>query len=387
MSPGHLSGIELTEYLDGELSPAEAARRGRHLAACDRCRQALAELRQVVEVVEAVTPLAPPSHLRARVAAELGAEPAPALACREAGPLLHGYVDGELSPVMVGAVQRHIHTCLRCRAELVVLTKMISAVRSLRALAPPAAVRETVWAARRMSPGPVGAASPWRARLRPALAMAAVAAAALLTVLLRPGSRPTEVVVRPPSTPAISQPVPPTSAAPAEEQTGPISTAAASTSQETAGSTAGGGNLRRPEPAGEAGNAAGPRAGYRRDSVVTFAHGPAAEPGRNALGSESRPPSIPTASATPPAVLTLRAIAGAAGADSGGHRGMAAASDRFSTLAWETALATPPSGSATAGSETPAGGTTAGEPREGTHPSSGSRDDRADSFSLHTPVV
>jgi anti-sigma factor RsiW len=387
MSPGHLSGIELTEYLDGEQSPAEAARTDRHLAACDRCRQALAELRQVVEVVETVAPVAPPSHLRARVAAELGAEPAPALACREAGPLLHGYVDGELPPVMVGAVQRHVHTCLRCRAELVLLTKVVGVVRSLRALAPPAAIRETVWAAQRMLPVPVGATSPRRARLRPALAMAAVAAAALLVVLVRPGSRPTEVAVRHPSNSAISEPVQPTSAAPGEEQTEPVSTAAASTSQETAGSTARGANLHRPEPAGGPGDTAGPPARYRRDSVVTFAHGPSAEPGRNALSSESRPASVTTASATPPAVLTLRAIAGAAGADSGGRRGMAAASDRFSTLAWETALATPPSGSSTAGSETTTGGTTAGEPREEPRRSSGSGDNRADSFSIRTPVV
>jgi anti-sigma factor RsiW len=380
MSSGHLSGIELSEYLDGELSPAEAARRDRHLAACDRCRQALAEMRQVVQVVETVAPVAPPSHLRARVAAELGAAPAPALACREAGPLLHGYVDGELSPVMVGAVQRHVHTCLRCRAELVLLTKMVGVVRSLRALAPPAIIRETVWAVQRMLPVPVGASSPWRARLRPALAVAAIAGAALLALMVRPTSPPTEVAARPPSVafPNSSQPVLPPAAPPssaAQDEAGSPSSAGPLSAAESP-------NPRRPEPAGGPGETAGPRARYRGDSVVTFAHGPSAEPGRNGLSSESRPASV-----TPPAVLTLRAIASAAGADSGGHRGMAAASDRFSTLAWETALATPPSGSSTAGSETTTGGTTAGEPREEPGRSSGNGGNRADSFSIHTPVV
>ncbi len=380
MGLGHLSRIELTDFLDGGLSPDQARRAERHLAACDRCRQALGDLRQAASAMHLVAPVAAPSDLRERVAARLVADPAPGLACREAGPLLHGYVDGELSPARVASVQRHVRVCVRCRAELVVLTRMVGLLRSLSALKPPAAIREAVWAARRALPAPLGGPSLWRARLRPALAFAAAAAAVLLVALVRPASRPTEVAMNAPTVVSPSEmtaevtPSPSsadnTSAPAASGDTGvttsetPVETALASSEGATGPSA--GGSTSTPEV------------------TVAVRHGPSPEPMTSlpSRGGEYHMRTSPSTPPVPSAVLTLKAIASAAVGESGGERKMAAAGEPFATLDSEARLAAPPQSKPAAASgredETPAPEATFDDQPNGAGARSRPGDDRAD---------
>jgi hypothetical protein len=61
----------LSEYLDGELKPAERARLEAHLADCRACATALAELRQVVERARTLTDAPPPGDLWPAIEARL----------------------------------------------------------------------------------------------------------------------------------------------------------------------------------------------------------------------------------------------------------------------------------------------------------------------------
>jgi len=381
MGLGHLSGIELTDYLDSGLSPVRARRAERHLAACGRCRQALADLRQAASAMQVVATVAAPSDLRERVAAKLAAEPAPGLACREAVPLLHGYVDAELSPALVASVQRHVRVCVRCRAELVVLTRMVGLLRSLRALKPPAAIRETVWAARRALPAPLGGPSLWRARLRPALAFAAVAAAVLLVALVRPASRPTEVAMNPP---AVS---PSPSGTTAEVMRSPSSVRATAESAPAAESGVTAPETRAETTAASGENAADRSAGppaLRSEVTVAVRRGPSPEPVivLPSRGGEYRTRTSLSTPLVPSAVLTLKAIASAAVGESGAQRGMAAAGEPFATLDSEARLAAPPQSRPAAANgredETPAPEATIDDQPDGAGARSRSGDDRAD---------
>lgn len=60
-------GEILSAYLDGELSPEEAASLEEHLSLCSECRHALAELRHMKEALMAIPPVEPPSELRGRI--------------------------------------------------------------------------------------------------------------------------------------------------------------------------------------------------------------------------------------------------------------------------------------------------------------------------------
>jgi len=387
MGLGHLSGIELTDYLDGGLSPARATRAERHLAACDRCRQALADLRQAARAMEVVAPVAVPSDLRERVLAKLAAEPAPGLArrpfgglaCREAGPLLHGYVDGELSPALVTSVQRHVRVCVRCRAELVVLTRVVGLLRSLRALKPPAAIRETVWAARRALPAPLAAPSLWHARLRPALAFAAVAAALLLVALVKPASRPTQVAMKPPvvSSPSemTAEVTPSPSSADTAAEPGASGDTGVTTSETPVETT--------PASSGGAAGRSAAESASAPEVTVAVLHGPSPHPVTvlPSRGGEYRTRTSPATPSVPSAVLTLKQIASAAVGDSGAHRGMAAAGEPFATLDWEARLAAPPQAKPAASGrrdEAPAPEGTSSDRPAGAGVPSRTGDDRAD---------
>jgi hypothetical protein len=62
MDAGHWTD-RLSEYMDGELSPAERAAAERHLAGCPECTAILVELREVVEAAAALPVLAPERDL------------------------------------------------------------------------------------------------------------------------------------------------------------------------------------------------------------------------------------------------------------------------------------------------------------------------------------
>ena len=65
----------LSEYLDGELAPADREALEMHLAGCDACASTLAELRAVVHRAHSLTDPAAPPALWGRIAAEIGAAP------------------------------------------------------------------------------------------------------------------------------------------------------------------------------------------------------------------------------------------------------------------------------------------------------------------------
>lgn len=62
----------LSEYIDGELAPAERTALEAHLAGCDECRDTLAGLRRVVTRARALEDRPPASDLWAGVAARIG---------------------------------------------------------------------------------------------------------------------------------------------------------------------------------------------------------------------------------------------------------------------------------------------------------------------------
>jgi len=62
----------LSDYLDGELAPAEHAAVERHLARCSECRVMLEELREVVTHAAALQDVGPEQNLWGAVAARIG---------------------------------------------------------------------------------------------------------------------------------------------------------------------------------------------------------------------------------------------------------------------------------------------------------------------------
>jgi hypothetical protein len=65
----------LSEYLDGELPPAEREEIERHLETCEECSAALAELRGVVARVQALNDRPPSTDLWPGIAAFIGDQP------------------------------------------------------------------------------------------------------------------------------------------------------------------------------------------------------------------------------------------------------------------------------------------------------------------------
>jgi len=66
MTRDHVTEL-LSPYLDDQVNPAERDRITRHLDACDACRKYLGSLREVVELIGSVTPVAAPESFRSRV--------------------------------------------------------------------------------------------------------------------------------------------------------------------------------------------------------------------------------------------------------------------------------------------------------------------------------
>jgi anti-sigma factor RsiW len=74
--------VELTAYVDGELSPAEVAAVQTHLHRCASCRSTEALLRRTVETLAALPAFEPSRDLRRRVLTGVDGAPAAALAAR-----------------------------------------------------------------------------------------------------------------------------------------------------------------------------------------------------------------------------------------------------------------------------------------------------------------
>ena len=186
MSRRHLSEIELTEYADGEMSPARAGWMEAHLRRCDACAEALAESRRAAALVGRLRPVAVPAALRQRISLALAREAEKTLSCRQMVPLLHAYLDRCLCPVLAEPVRGHLERCAHCRQEFGLLTRATRLVRALPAASVPVEVRERVAAARRLRlPG-----SAWGVPMRPALAAAGLVALGALALLFRPGLSP-----------------------------------------------------------------------------------------------------------------------------------------------------------------------------------------------------
>jgi len=390
MGDRHLSEVDLVQYADGAAAPSQVRRIEEHLRVCAACAEAVAGVRAAAAAVRQVPTVAVPEDLRQRVAAAMAAESARSLTCREAGPLIHLHLDQELAPAGVVALRHHLTDCLRCQAEWVTLSAMARLVRSLRVFSAPSAVREVVWAALRSRPAPVA----WAVRLRPALAVAVLATAALF-VFAPPGQRPERETRRVIAT------------APAElgepgdaDQSGAAQgedVAMAEMSEATAGEVVGpgGGPLQSARagqshkverPVGVA--SAAPKRQWLTDSAtgagaLHVGKGPAPEPeGTVAVRVASRVPS---------AVLTLREIAMAHAAITHGQRALDTAGETFATLDSESTLARLPESPAVGPSAGPGSSTVPpgeGESgRGGAEPEREIGRDRADSSLPRYPVV
>ena len=66
----------LSEYMDGELSPSDAAALEAHLTACPSCMAAVAELREVVARAQSLPPRAPDADLWPGIAQRIDTPPA-----------------------------------------------------------------------------------------------------------------------------------------------------------------------------------------------------------------------------------------------------------------------------------------------------------------------
>jgi len=187
MTGRHLSEVELTEYADGHMRDGGMERAEGHLRACDSCAAALASLRVAAAAAGRLNTVTVPDNLRRRVWERLASECRETLTCQSALPLLHGHVDGLLSPVMALPLQHHLDACGSCRRELTALWRVSDAVRSLTPARPPARIWQQV-AARRLAGRPVARA--WRRRLLVPATAASLAALGVLAVLLRPVMQP-----------------------------------------------------------------------------------------------------------------------------------------------------------------------------------------------------
>jgi len=206
-----VNGEMLSAFADGELTPSQAAAIRQHLAGCAGCRAQLAALRQVTGLVRSLEEVAPPSDLRARMAARV-LTPAP-VTCAQVGAQIDALVDGSLAAEQMEIVQAHLAECAGCRERYRLHEEMVSALRSMPLVDPPARLRERVYA--RQQPKPVWRLQPvWKA-VTGAAGLAA-AAAGLMLALRSPQLPPVPVAATPgPSDQVIAAQAPTPAATPA----------------------------------------------------------------------------------------------------------------------------------------------------------------------------
>ena len=319
----HLSKIELVDSLDGALTDARARWAEVHLSQCKTCATALSEMRSVAEAVRSLEDVAAPEGLRQRVLGAAEVREGLRSTCRQTAPLLHQYLDEQLAPVPMAALDLHLRACARCRTEMVALRAARRLVQSLPPVTPPGRVREAVYAARRAAPS----RWLWGARLRPALAAAGVAAALGVLLLLRGPSPevahqrgPTAIAHRPPS--------------PAEVPAAPLSsTTLAASDSEAAALAAADTEAAQATDEGQREPVDEPRAPARPRMVAHVPKGPSPAPTSDETGSAGI--------SAPSALRTLRAVAGGAAHDREVQLAMDLAGERFATLRSETMLHLP----------------------------------------------
>jgi anti-sigma factor RsiW len=179
------SSEELISFVDGELSPAQAAEFQRHLADCPACRRELARLKQTASLVGALAEVAPPADLQARVERR-AAQPRAVtpLACVSVREMLDEYAHGELAGSTEASVLAHLGECHACSRELARLDQEVGLVRTLADVTPPARIRYKVQSAMILHTRPVYAR--WSFRGMVATAATAAAAAAVMLALRAP---------------------------------------------------------------------------------------------------------------------------------------------------------------------------------------------------------
>jgi anti-sigma factor RsiW len=203
------SSEELTSFVDGELSPAQAAEFQRHLAECPACCRELSRLKQTASLVGALAEVAPPADLQARVEHK-AAQPRAVtpLACVSVREMLDEYAHGELAGSTEASVLAHLGECQACSRELARLDQDVGLLRTLADVNPPARIRYKVKSAAILRSRPLHA----RLSVRGVVATAATAAAAAVVVLtLRAPtltSNPTAVASRPLPGPTSAAPAP-----------------------------------------------------------------------------------------------------------------------------------------------------------------------------------
>lgn len=319
----HLSGIELTEYADGETPSSKRDRVEEHVRRCTRCAAAAASLRDAVSAVGALKAVAPPADLRLRVEQRMAAPSALDVTCRQAGPLLHGHLDECLSATDEAVLAQHVAACGLCRAELTALRAAKRLVASLPRVESPNVVRESVAAARRTRAPDM----PWRARWAPALAAASVVVVGGLSLLIatrQPVGSPAGVRVTE-ARPALTAP-----AVVVAEHAGRVAEP-----EEVAED----GEIEAAVTAGEPLPSDDPTPAERRieslAGVVLASVGPAPLP----TVLETSVAEVPL----PSALRTLRQVAERASHEHGVQRAMELAGERFATLDSERVLARLPS--------------------------------------------
>lgn len=157
---GH-PGDLLSAWLDGELTPAEAAAVAVHLEGCPACaaeRDEVATARSAVRSLPTIT--APPGVLR----------PLPAL---HVGDLISARLDGEVEAHLLPGIEAHVSACPACTAEHEEVAWARAALRGLPPVDPPADVLRLApaWAPPRPAHAPTR-------RMRPRQLIAASAAVA-----------------------------------------------------------------------------------------------------------------------------------------------------------------------------------------------------------------
>jgi len=200
----HLSGIELTEFADGEMDPTRLGAATEHVSRCRVCARALADVREAAMAVGGLADIAGPADLRMHVAKALLAGPADRLSCKEATPLLHEHLEACLSPAAAVALKDHLDSCPACRAELAVFASARRLVHALPRVDSPARVRESVAAEQRRRTRGVPVHLGWRPALAAAAALIAVGGLMLARHSSQPEGRP--MVARAPVAPEISVP-------------------------------------------------------------------------------------------------------------------------------------------------------------------------------------
>ena len=120
----HVSPLELSALLDGELSAQSGLRARQHLAECASCSADFA--------------------LSIRLDEEL--RQPPALACREVLEVLSAGLDRETGEGEQAAAKRHLADCQDCRASVATWSELATAIKALPVIAPSPRIDDAIYA-------------------------------------------------------------------------------------------------------------------------------------------------------------------------------------------------------------------------------------------------